>query len=178
MNRGEYMNFPSRIYLVGMMGTGKTTIGTQLSYELHYRFIDLDHLIVEKEGMSIATLFAEKGEPYFRRLEKEVLRQTSQLSNVVISTGGGIVLDQQNREFLEEEFCIYLKASIQELVRRLRNDQKRPLLQGEVLQNRIEKIISERENFYLEVASIEMDTTSKSVRSTIEELTLRLGGKL
>lgn len=172
------MNLPKKIYLVGMMGTGKTTLGTQLADKLHYQFMDLDQLIEEQEGMTIAQIFTQKGEAYFRKLETEVLSRSTALDHTIISTGGGIVLNQQNRLLLKQESCIYLKASSQELVRRLKNDQKRPLLQGESLENRITTLIKEREAYYLETASIEMDTTNKSVEQVINELLQKLRGKL
>jgi Shikimate kinase len=142
-----------RIYLIGYMGAGKTTLGQLLAPELGFLFIDLDHAIENRYSRTVGELFSEKGEAGFREIERDVLREVSQTENVVISTGGGAPLFYDNMDFMNREgLTVYLKVSPEELVSRLKTEQeKRPLIRGkseEELTAFISESLSKREGVY------------------------------
>ena len=120
----------SKIILVGMMGAGKTTIGKLLSNKIGYDFIDLDKIIEEKSGVKINTIFEIEGESGFRDRELQVLSDSLEMDKVIISTGGGIVTNEKSRAQLTKHkaLIIYLKANLQTLCNRLKNDNSRPIL--------------------------------------------------
>ena len=110
------------IYLVGMMGSGKTTVGELLAKEMGYKFFDTDSLITQIAGKSIPDIFAEDGEPAFRVLESQVLGEISSYTRLVVATGGGIVIDPQNWSYLHQGLVIWLDVPISILVARLQSD--------------------------------------------------------
>jgi shikimate kinase len=152
------------VILTGPMGSGKTSIGQLLSAQLGYEFIDLDALIVEKVGKSINQLFADEGEISFRDHESAVLSALVGRQNIVLSTGGGVVVREQNRQQLHTlGLVVNLTASVKELAKRLLKVTDRPLLTGdEPLEARIERIMIDREQFYAD-ADIRIDTTGKTL---------------
>jgi len=113
------------------MGAGKTTVGQILSSKIDYKLVDTDQLIIEDENMPITNIFALKGEDYFRDLESKKLKELELEKNLVVSTGGGIVLRKINREILNNNFSIYLRASYEKIFNRIKNDKSRPLLNTE-----------------------------------------------
>lgn len=121
---------PSRIFLVGFMGCGKTTVGKRLANLIHYEFIDLDHQIEQAEGCAVSELFSIKGETYFRQLEKQALHQTFKKQQTVIATGGGAPAFFDNMEQMNQQgITIYLELSPKTLLERLQNAKnQRPLL--------------------------------------------------
>lgn len=159
------------IVLTGPMGSGKSSVGRLLAERLGFRFVDLDTLLVEKAGKSINRIFAEEGESAFRDLESEQLAALSGERELVLSTGGGAVLRQKNRDCLRTVgLVVNLTASVSELVRRLAQADDRPLLQGEEpLAERIGRIMAEREPFYAE-ADIRIDTTAKTLEDVVVEI--------
>ncbi|MBK8043024.1 MAG: shikimate kinase [Haliscomenobacter sp.] len=147
------MELTSRIYLVGFMGSGKTHSGKALALAIGYAFADLDDLIVQAAGCSIPALFASKGEPFFRALEKEVLEQTIQLDRYVIACGGGTPCFFDNMQWINAQgISMYLKASADLLVARLLPEQNhRPVLQqaGPLgLEAFVRQKLAERQRFY------------------------------
>lgn len=119
------------IYLIGMMGSGKTTTGRALAKLLALPFVDLDEQIVERAGLSVNEIFKTQGEPYFRRLESELLSQASSKSDQVIATGGGIVVDPANTSRMKRTgLILYLKTSLEVLWERVKEKKDRPLLSG------------------------------------------------
>ena len=137
------------IVLIGMMGSGKTTIGKKLSKILGLPFIDTDTLIEEKEKRTISEIFTESGEDYFRKIEAQVLRDVLDAPPFVISTGGGIVLSQENRELIRQKAIpIFLYAKIDTLIERLSHATDRPLLEGDTLKNRLKTIWNKRKALY------------------------------
>ena len=145
-----------KIYLIGLPSSGKTTLGKQLAQAIGSEFIDMDDLIEHKEGQKIPSIFAQKGEEYFRKIEREVLVQMVDLidNNQIISTGGGVPCFFDNMEKMNDDgITIYLKVSPKELVKRLSGTgtASRPLLQGKKdleLENEITYKLKERDQYY------------------------------
>jgi shikimate kinase len=120
---------PRNIVLTGFMGTGKSTVGRLVAGRLGWRFVDADAEIVRAAGMSIPAIFAEHDEPYFRRLETDICRQLAERPQVVIATGGGMLVDEANRMAMQRTgLVVCLNADVKALERRLRGDPNRPLL--------------------------------------------------
>ena len=166
------------IYLIGMMGAGKTTVGKLLAEKLQYRFIDTDNIIETVSQKSINQIFAEEGESAFRQLETDVLVQVSAYLRTVIATGGGIVLRQNNWSYLQEGMVIYLDVPVDLLVKRLANDNIRPLLQAEDLTEKLSKLQQERETLYKQ-ADITISVTAKDQATDIvEEIIAQIPSKI
>ncbi|GAB1413776.1 shikimate kinase [Candidatus Desulfobacillus denitrificans] len=143
------------IYLVGMMGAGKTTIGRHLARRLNKRFVDCDHEIEARTGVRIPLIFEIEGEPGFRRRESRVLRELSREEGLVLATGGGAVLDPGNRSCLSETgLVVYLCASPEALFARTQHDRNRPLLQVENPLGKIRELHGLRDPLYREIADI------------------------
>ncbi|MFQ6112509.1 MAG: shikimate kinase [bacterium] len=140
------------IYLVGFMGAGKSTVGKILAKKLRARFFDTDALIEMKLNKSISNIFAEKGEPCFREIEAEIVKEVASSNNAVIALGGGAVIRQENWERIKKSgITIYLKWDIKSLIPRIQGDTSRPLAQektGSPVNYEIEKLLLEREPFY------------------------------
>ncbi|MBX3680322.1 shikimate kinase [Cognatazoarcus halotolerans] len=145
------------ICLVGMMGAGKTTVGKDLAKRLGRRFVDVDHEIVARTGVQIPVIFEIEGEEGFRRRESQVLSELVATSGLVIATGGGIVLAEENRKLLREHaFVVLIEVSPEILWERTRHDRNRPLLQVENPRQRIRELHAQRAPLYREVAHLVM----------------------
>ena len=138
----------TNLYLVGMMGSGKSTLGKQLAQTLNYRFIDTDDVIVQAAGQSINDIFANQGETTFRDIETQVLSQVAPYTHTVIATGGGIVIKQENWSHLPSGLVIWLNVSIDELLTRLSRDKSRPLLKDVDLRTRLTTLLEQRQERY------------------------------
>jgi shikimate kinase len=138
----------ANLYLIGMMGVGKTTIGRILARQLDYEFFDTDEFIEKATGQTVSTIFAESGEAIFRQLETSTLSQICARTQKVIATGGGIVLKPENWSYLKHGVIIWIDVPVDQLQRRLRNDSTRPLLQHENLTDRLTKLLSDRATLY------------------------------
>ncbi len=136
------------IFLIGMMGSGKTTVGQLLAQRLQYRFFDTDVLIEKVAGCSISQIFAEAGEASFRQLESQVLSELAACARSVVATGGGIVLERLNWSYLHHGLVVWLEVPIGQLQQRLQQDTTRPLLQGENLEAKLTEIFSQRQKLY------------------------------
>jgi shikimate kinase len=136
------------LYLIGMMGTGKTTIGRLLAEQLNYQFFDTDALIEQATGQSISQIFAESGEETFRQLETNVLAELSPYTRLAIATGGGIVLKPENWGYLRHGVVVWLDIPLAQLYQRLQNDDSRPLLKHSDLEARLNTLTTQRQHLY------------------------------
>lgn len=156
------------IFFVGLMGAGKTTIGRLLAKHLGKTFYDTDHEIERRTGVNIPLIFEVEGEIGFRKREMAVVEELSEMRNIVLATGGGAVLMRENRENLKKNgTVIYLRANVQELWLRTRNDKNRPLLQSADPRTKLEQLFAERDPLYREVATIVMDTGGQPVNTIV-----------
>ncbi len=165
-----------KIVLTGFMGTGKTSVGKEISKRLGYQFIDTDVLIEDRERMPIPLIFKKKGEDYFRKLEQATVEEVSQMSNIVIATGGGVIKNRKNVENLGKRgFIIWLKASPEIILKRVMTEGgKRPLLDVEEPLKEINKLLNERMRLY-EQSDTFVDTDYITPRETAQEIVERLG---
>ncbi|MDH5752351.1 MAG: shikimate kinase [Deltaproteobacteria bacterium] len=158
------------LILVGFMGSGKSAVGRRLAQRLGYGFLDTDNYIEEQTGRSIAAIFAEEGEEYFRGLEKALAKRLAGLRNYVISTGGGMITTPGNLELLRAAgLMIFLDADKEEIIQRLERDSKRPLLQGQDVRERVENLLAERMPLYSQ-CELRLPTRAKSVNKVAGEL--------
>lgn len=172
LSNNPYVNFQTPIFLVGMMGSWKSTVGKKLAEKTNLNFIDIDDEIECKTSSLIVDIFKNDGEVYFRKLESKVLRESANIGNRIISTGGGVILLPENRSILKTKgYTIYLKASPEVLANRIRNIGKRPLLNTRIYPvTQLENILIKRKLFYKEVAHFTLDTdlmTSNDVTQAI-----------
>jgi shikimate kinase len=153
-----------RVFLVGMMGAGKTTVGRQLAKRLGKTFYDADREIEARTGVAVAVIFDIEGETGFRKREAEVLEHLTALDDIVLATGGGAVLDPRNREHLKNRgFVIYLHALPSVLWQRTRTDKSRPLLQDGDPRERLEALYATRDPLYREVADLVIETGRQGI---------------
>ena len=158
-----------------MMGAGKTTVGRLLARRLKRPFYDSDHEIERRCGVRIPLIFDIEGEAGFRARETQVIAELSALEGIVLATGGGAVLAEENRRRLSAGGkVIYLHARPAYLWQRVRHDRNRPLLATPDPQKKLEELYAERDPFYREVASIVLDTGKQSVQSLSKDLLARL----
>ena len=160
------------IILIGFMGTGKTTVGLKLAHNLARTFLDTDDLIEELAGKSIPSIFAEEGEEHFRFLETRSLEGLDKYSRgeLVLSTGGGAVLREENVHLLSQRgVMVLLTASVEEIYKRASHTD-RPLLQDEEPRRRIEKMLGEREPVYRQAAQFSVNTDEKGPLEISEEI--------
>lgn len=159
------------IFLVGLMGAGKSTIGRQLARELDKQFRDSDSEIEKRTGVSIDVIFDIEGEQGFRRRETGVLRELVEEQGIVLATGGGAVLASENRQLLSDNgVIIYLKATAAHLAGRVRLDRRRPLLQSGDKLAKIGELLRAREPVYQQLADMVIETNNKSVPRVVKEI--------
>lgn len=159
------------IFLVGLMGAGKTTVGRALAKRLNKRFIDSDHEIEARTGASIPLIFEIEGEASFRQREAEAIRDLTAQQGIVLATGGGAVLNPVNREFLKQRgTVIYLRASVNSILQRTSHDKNRPLLQTADPRKRIEELWHAREPLYREVADLIIETGRTNVQFLVQTI--------
>jgi shikimate kinase len=159
------------IFLVGMMGAGKTTIGKSLARALQRDFLDLDHELEARCGVRIPVIFEIEGETGFRKRERQVLNECTVRPGIVLATGGGAVLASENREALKGRgIVVYLRATVEELFRRTSRDRNRPLLATTDPKATLRNLLDMREPLYQEVADVIMDTGTVSVSVLVGQL--------
>ena len=170
------MMHAGNLFLVGMMGAGKSTVGRLLARRLKLRFLDCDHEIERRCGVKIPLIFDIEGEPGFRARESEVLAELMALKGIVLATGGGAVLSAGNRRRLAEHgTVVYLRARPEDLYGRVRHDRNRPLLATADPLRRLRELHAERDPLYAEIADVVIDTGRQTVQALARELVVRLG---
>ncbi len=144
-----------RIFLIGPMGSGKTTVGRFLAARLELEFIDLDQEIERRCGVEVRTIFDIEGEQGFRAREQAMLDELSQRDDIMLATGGGSVLNEDNRRILRARgLVVWLKTRVEQQIRRLERDQRRPLLQAPDREQRLERMAAERDPLYADCAHL------------------------
>ena len=172
------MSLPKRVVLVGPMGAGKSTIGRLLAKELGYRFLDSDRVIEERCGANIPWIFDVEGEAGFRQRETAMLDEMTAETDVVLATGGGAVMRQENHPLLRKNaVVVYLKTSIEQQVERTRKDRNRPLLQNDDPEGVLRQLFAIRDPLYTQLADIVMYTDRKSPRLVVRQLVNRISPK-
>ena len=166
-----------RLFLIGYMCAGKTTIGTALAQQLGYRFIDLDQYIEQLEGKSVSAIFADKGEAYFRQLETDCIQELIQkyvkegAEQVVFATGGGLPMREENRKLLKQLGQVFLlKASQETIYERVKGDTTRPLLQCENPLEKIGQMLGQRREAYEDAADITISVDGKTRDEIADEI--------
>jgi shikimate kinase len=169
------MNPQGNVFLVGPMGAGKTTIGRHLATLLSKRFVDVDQEIEKRTGVTIPIIFEIEGEAGFRRRECAVIDELTRDRDIVLATGGGAVLMEENRRHLKQRgTVVYLQADIDTLVERTRRDRNRPLLQTENPRGKIEELLQQREPIYRETADVVVETGQRAPSSVARDIAVRL----
>jgi shikimate kinase len=158
------------IILTGFMGSGKSTVGRHLAKRLSWSFVDLDAEIVAQAGMSVSDIFAKQGESHFRQLEQQVLQRVLMGERQVVATGGGVVLQEDNRRLLRQRgLVINFTASVESILQRVATDNSRPLLSTDRSPERIMQMIAEREPCYAE-CDLRIATDGREVGDIVEEI--------
>ena len=169
------MSLASSVFLIGLPGSGKSTVGRQLARRLGLPFVDVDQAIEARIGCPIRTFFEQEGEARFREIESEVIDEVSQGPAQIVSTGGGAVLRAENRQRLRERgSVVYLRSSPEELFRRLRHDRNRPLLQVEDPLAKLRELHAQRHPLYAQTAHFTIDTGRPSVATLVNMITMQL----
>ena len=165
-----------KVILIGYMGAGKSSVGRVLAKKLNWRLLDMDEEIVRREGMAVTEIFRLHGEEAFRQMETRLLEDLlGEEEALVISAGGGLPVRQENHLLLKRlGTVVYLQVDKDTVVRRLQGDTSRPLLAGEELEQKVERMLKERGPFYREAADLTVDVSGR----TVEEIAKEIEGQL
>jgi shikimate kinase len=159
----------NNIVLIGFMGTGKSTVGKALSARLNWQYVDTDHKIEEHQGITISEMFRDLGETAFRQVESETIEAVLQNRDQVIATGGGAVLVEQNRIIMKQNgFIVALTAAAETIIERVKQDESRPLVQGNV-EERVYTLLETRKHVY-DFADLKIDTSQLSIEEIIDRI--------
>lgn len=167
-----------RIILIGFMGVGKTVVGKSLAKNLNIKFIDIDNEIEKRENKIISDIFKESGEEYFRELENDLLKELVKEDNIIISTGGGIIIKQENIDILKQERkVIFLDANVKTIQKNVSKEiDKRPLLkQSENIAETIDNLLKKRINKYNDTYNIKIDINDKNINEVVSEILVHIG---
>ncbi len=160
-----------KIVLIGMMGSGKSTIGKRLASAIDANFLDMDALIEQREEKSISKIFDERGESYFRALEHLVAKELELKDNIVVATGGGVVINPATMDALRNNATvIYLHIPVDDIVKRLVGDTTRPLLQNTSLKEKLEQVYCDRKGLYKTYADVILTVDEKTPETVVNEL--------
>ncbi len=156
------MEVPDNIFIIGPMGVGKTTIGRHLANVFKKNFLDTDHELEKRTGADISLIFEIEGEAGFRKRESAIIKELTTKNNLVLATGGGAILSEQNRQALRKNgFVLYLSADVETLVGRTRKDKSRPLLQTEDKRKTLTDMMAIRDPLYRQEADLVVKTDNR-----------------
>jgi shikimate kinase len=159
------------IYLIGLMGAGKTTIGRQLAKSLGVPFYDSDKAIEESTGVDIPTIFEFEGEEGFRDREQKMIQRLTQIQGIVLATGGGVILREENRKLLKNNgYIVYLQCSVDRILERTRRDTQRPLLQTDNPKERLQILFEQRQELYTSCADFKIDTGMLKTKTVVNRI--------
>ena len=159
------------IILIGAMGSGKTTVGKQLAKRMRMDFVDSDHMIEDRCGVSISTIFDIEGEDGFRKRETKMLQELCTRSSTVLATGGGAITSEENRILLRKSgYVVYLKTSIETQLARTQKNQNRPLLENVDAQDKLTQLMEERGALYEQEADLVVSSGERVVSKVVEEI--------
>lgn len=165
------MKQPRNIFLIGPMGAGKSAVGRQLARMLHLDFVDSDDEIESRTGVDIPFIFEKEGEAGFRRREARVIDELSQLEGIVLATGGGAVIDADSRSRLGARgFVVYLSTSVEQQLRRTSRGRERPLLENADPAAVLDRLMTERDPLYREIADLVVNTDGRRVQTVAREI--------
>jgi len=156
------------------MGSGKTTVGKQLAKRLRMDFVDSDHMIEERCGVSISTIFDIEGEEGFRKRETKMLTELCERPSVVLATGGGAIVTEENRILLRKGFVVYLNTSIETQLARTQKNQNRPLLDNVDAETKLKQLMEERGKLYEQEADLIVVSGDRVVSKVVDEIMLAL----
>jgi len=163
------------VFLVGAMGSGKTSVGRQLARELNMDFIDSDEEIEKCTGVDIRFIFEKEGESLFREREKAIISNLTQMENLVLATGGGSILDAKNRQLLNTNgIVVYLETSVKQQLLRIQKSKTRPLLVGKNREAILTRLMVSRRPLYEQVAHFSVNTEKKRVAVIVNEIKKKL----
>ncbi|MGD8914573.1 MAG: shikimate kinase AroK [Candidatus Thiodiazotropha sp.] len=163
------------LFLIGPMGAGKTTVGKQLAEFLHMSFIDSDHEIQRRTGVDIPTIFEFEGEDGFRQRESAVIHELTAREGVVLATGGGVIMREQNRKLLSARgVVVYLRCSVRQQYERTHRDKNRPLLSTPDPMARLKELMAVRDPYYRETADIIVSTEGRNTQSVVQDIRRQL----
>jgi shikimate kinase len=166
------------IYLIGLMGAGKTTIGRQLAKALAVPFYDSDKAIEESTGVDIPTIFEFEGEEGFRGREQKMIEKLTQIKGIVLATGGGVILREENRKMLKNNgYIVYLQCSVDRILERTRRDTQRPLLKTENPKERLQNLFEQRQALYLSCADFKIDTGILKTKTVVSRILEEYGAQ-
>ena len=170
------MHKTGNIFLVGLMGAGKTTIGRLLAKRLKKTFIDTDHELELRTGVKIPLIFELEGEDGFREREAALISELTQRQDIILATGGGAILRTENRQALAQNgTVIYLDAKVEDLWQRTQHDKNRPLLQTNDPKAKLAELFAQRDPLYREIANILITSGQQNVQHAVREVERRLG---
>jgi len=169
------MKHPKNLFLIGPMGAGKSAVGRQLARLLHLAFVDSDDEIETRTGVDIPFIFEKEGEDGFRKREAKVIDDLSQNDGIVLATGGGAVVDPQNRNFLGARgFVVYLYTTVDQQLARTRKGRERPLLENGDRRKILEELMADRDELYREIADLIVETDGRKVKAVADEILERV----
>ena len=162
---------PQNLFLVGPMGAGKSAVGRQLARFLHMDFFDSDEEIESRTGVDIPFIFEKEGEEGFRKREAQAVNDLSKRDGIVLATGGGVVMDPQNRNHLGARgFVVYLHTSVDQQLSRTRRGRERPLLANDDPRTVLESLMASRDPLYREIADLTVETDGRKVNAVANEI--------